>query len=82
MEMEGKFEESWISNLRILVKMYITGDKYDLIGFKKEAIARFEESLDFTTPQLAQMEEFKSVFPDIYTSTLPTDRDLRDLAGK
>lgn len=41
-------EETWISDLDTLVKMYVIGDKYEMQGLKREAKERFSVQLHGT----------------------------------
>ena len=67
----GKHEESWVSELDNIIKMYILGDKYDFSGVKKEAAERFTAN---TNKSPTRCQEFLDVLPAIYTRTPDHDR--------
>lgn len=58
------------------VKMYSIGDKYDVPALKMLARQKFEES----AKACWDMDDFPHAIAEVYKSTPPTDRGLRDLA--
>ena len=74
--------DSWAqSRLHVHAQMYSLGDKYDLAGLKKEAGQRFIDDITIPGDKKRETLTLLSVIPTIYTTTLDSDRGLRDLVA-
>lgn len=71
-------ERGPVAELRFHVRIYATGDRYDVPKLKSLALAKFKHTLEHS--RIHEVEDtFYKVLRDIYTTTPDTDRSLRDL---
>ena len=77
-EIDGKKEESFVSELLTHVMMYAMGDEYDVKDLKTEALWKFKHAINAKKGQSGELTSVLEVVPAIYTTTLDSDRGLRD----
>lgn len=72
-------ESSHVSELHTHVQMYALGDEYDMKDLKDEALWKFKKAMEAKKGQDDELECLIEVIPTIYSTTLESDRGLRDL---
>ncbi|KAM0799433.1 hypothetical protein BDR22DRAFT_890328 [Usnea florida] len=71
-------EPSHISELYTHASMYALGDEYGISDLKEEALWKFKRTMEAKEGDEDELESVMEVVPVVYTTTLSSDRGLRD----
>ena len=71
-------ESSHLSDLHTHALMYALGDEYDIKDLKEEALWKFKKALEANKEHGDELTTLVEVIPTVYTTTLISDRGLRD----
>lgn len=77
-ELDGKKENSFVSELHTHVMMYAMGDEYDVMDLKKKSLRKFTEAVKAKKGRKDELASVLKVVPAIYTTTPDSDRGLRE----
>ena len=71
-------EPSHNSELHTHARMYALGDEYGISDLKEEALWKFKRTMEAKEGDEDELESVMEVIPVVYTTTLSSDRGLRD----
>ena len=72
-------EPSHMSELYTHASMYALGDEYGISDLKEEALWKFKKTMEAKEGDEDELESVMEVIPVVYTTTLSSDRGLRDV---
>ena len=72
-------EKLHVSELHTHAQMYELGDEYDIKDLKEESLWKFEKALKARKGQTDELKFVIKVIPTVYSTTLESDRGLRDV---
>lgn len=78
-EVNGKKEKAFVSELHTHVMMYAVGDEYDMKDLKEEALWKLKKATEAKEGQHHELMSVLEVVPAIYKTTPYSNRGLRDV---
>ena len=78
-DLQGDLETSHVSELYTHAQMYALADEYDIKDLKDEALWKFNQVLVSKKGHSDELQTVLETIPLIYSTTLDSDRGLRDI---